>query len=66
MTTESVLTEEQLIRQATDALVDKLGVVETTRFLALKRRKRVDSVTRHRQWQEGLDKEEFLDEVFQN
>lgn len=65
MTTETVLTEEQLVRQATDALIDKLGIVEATRFLALKRRERMESVERHRQWQEGLDRDEFFGEVFQ-
>lgn len=36
MATKTVLTEEQLIRQATDALIDKLGIMEATRFLSLK------------------------------
>jgi len=64
MTTEIVLTEEQLIRQATDALIDKLGIMEATRFLTLKHQGRLESVERHRLWQSGLDKAEFLDEVF--
>ena len=29
------MTEEQLIRQATDALIDNLGIMEATRFLTL-------------------------------
>lgn len=64
MTTETVMTEEQLIRQATDALIDKLGIMEAIRFLSLKRQGRLESVERHRLWQSGLDKEEFFDEVF--
>lgn len=44
MTTETVLTEEQLVRQATDALIDKLGIVEATRFLSLRRRQRIESI----------------------
>jgi len=64
MTTETVLTEEQLVQRATNVLIDKLGVVEATRFLALKSRGRLESVERHRQWQDGLDRDEFFGEVF--
>ena len=64
MTTKTVLTEEQLIRQATDALIDRLGLMEATRFLSLKHQGRLESVERHRLWQSGLDKEEFFDKVF--
>jgi hypothetical protein len=64
MTTETVMTEEQLIRQATDALIDNLGIMEATRFLTIKRQGRLESVERHRLWQSGLDKEGFFDEVF--
>lgn len=64
MTTETLLTEEQLIRQATDVLIDNLGLMEATRFLSLKHQGRLDSVERHRLWQSGLDKDEFFDKVF--
>jgi hypothetical protein len=63
--TESVLmTEEQLISQAVNALIDKLGILETTRFLALKSEDKLDSVEWHRKWQAQLDKNAFFDEVF--
>ncbi|MDD5035236.1 MAG: hypothetical protein PHE55_10790 [Methylococcaceae bacterium] len=58
------MTEEQLIRLATDALIDKLGLMEATRFLTLKHHGRIESVERHRAWQSGLDKEAFFDEIF--
>jgi len=62
---ESILmTEEQLITQAVNALIDKLGILEATRFLALKSEGKLDSVEWHRQWQAQLDKETFFDEVF--
>ena len=64
MTTETVMPEEQLIRQATDALINNLGIMEATRFLAIKNQNRIESVERHRLWQSGLDKEDFFDEVF--
>jgi len=64
MNTETVMTEEQLIRQAVDALIESLGMMEATRFLAIKRESRLESVDRHRLWQSELDKEKFFDEVF--
>ena len=45
MTTETLLTEEQLICQTTDALIDKLGLMEATRFLRLKHQGRMDRGT---------------------
>lgn len=56
--------EEQLITKAVDVLVKELGPVEASRFLALPRKKRVESVKRHRQWQAQLQEEEFFDRVF--
>jgi len=64
MTTETVLAEEQLIRQAIDALIDKLGIMEATRFLTLKHQGCLESVERHRLWQSGLHKERFFAEIF--
>lgn len=56
--------EEQLITKAVDVLVKELGPVEASRFLALPRKKRMESVKRHRQWQAQLQQEEFFDRVF--
>ena len=64
MNTETVIIEEHLIRQAIDALIESLGIMEATRFLAIKRESRLESVDRHRLWQSELDKDKFFDEVF--
>ncbi len=64
MKTESVMTEEQLIRQAIDALIESLGIMEATRFLTIKRESRLESMDRHRLWQSELDKDTFFDEIF--
>lgn len=56
--------EEQLITKAVHVLVKELGLVEASRFLTLPRKKRVESVKRHRQWQAQLRQEEFFDRVF--
>lgn len=64
MTSDNILTEEQLVKQATDILIDKLGFVETARFMALTSGARVESVERHRTWQATLEKDRFFDDVF--
>ncbi len=58
------LQEEELIRRAVEALLRTLGPVETTRFLDLARSRPLDSVQRHRVWQESLDKDAFFQQVF--
>jgi hypothetical protein len=64
MTSDSILTEERLAKPATDILVDKLGLVEAVRFMALTSSGRVESVKRHRVWQATPEKDKFFDEVF--
>jgi hypothetical protein len=56
--------EEQLITKAVDVLVKELGLVEASRFLALPKKRRIESVKRHRQWQAQLRQEEFFDRIF--
>ena len=56
--------EEKLITKAVDVLVKELGPVEASRFLALPKKKRIESVKRHRQWQAQLRQAEFFDRVF--
>jgi len=56
--------EEELLKKAISILTDKLGPVETSRFLSMQRAKRTESVKRHRDWQSKLDKEEFFISVF--
>lgn len=64
MKAHTYLPEDEMVRRALDALMAALGPVETTRFLTLARQKRVDSVKRHRQWQDTVDKDQFFDQVF--
>lgn len=56
--------EELLITEAINVLVKELGPVEAGRFLSLQKKKRIESVERHRKWQSALDKEKFFDQVF--
>jgi len=58
--------EKQLITKAVNVLVNELGPVEASRFLALPKKKRIESVKRHRQWrgQGQIQQAEFFDRVF--
>jgi hypothetical protein len=64
MSTTRYLTEEELIKQGIEALMKALGPIETARFLAMPRARRIESVKRHRQWQTTLEREAFFDQVF--
>ena len=56
--------EEQLVAKAVEILINELGPVEASRFLSLPKKKRLESVKHHRQWQSQLNKDEFFDSVF--
>jgi hypothetical protein len=64
MKASTFINEEQLISKAIDALISKLGPVETNRFLSLVKKKKVESVKRHHQWQAKLNKEQFFETIF--
>jgi hypothetical protein len=64
MKAQTFTDEEQLISKAVDILIKELGPVEAGRFLALPKNKRIESVKRHRQWQNQLLREQFFDSVF--
>jgi hypothetical protein len=42
----------------------ELGPAEKVRFITMPRKKRMESVKRHRGWQKYLDKDHFFQEVF--
>ncbi len=56
--------EEVVIRKAMEVLIKELGPVEAIRFINLPKRKRLESVRRHREWQKLLNKDRFFNEVF--
>ena len=60
------ISTDRLFRQAIDILMEKLGPVETNRFLSFPAKERLESVRRHRKWQSKLDKETFFNESFGN
>ena len=64
MRTEKYMDEEIVIERGVRVLIKELGPVEALRFVNLPKKKRMESVRRHREWQKLLDKKRFFDEVF--
>jgi len=64
MRTEKYMDEEIVIERGVRVLIKELGPVEALRFMNLPKKKRMESVRRHREWQKLLDKKRFFDEVF--
>ena len=58
------MNEEVVIKKAIEVLIKELGPVEAIRFINIPKRKRMESIKRHRKWQQMLDKSMFFDEVF--
>jgi hypothetical protein len=52
------------MKKGIEILFRELGNVDAIRFLSIPRKKRVESVKRHRDWQRTLDKDAFFDEIF--
>jgi hypothetical protein len=46
--------------KAAEILIEKPGEVEAIRVFTLPKKNRMESVERHRSWQESLNKEEFF------
>ncbi len=64
MNTAKYMDEEKVIKRGIGALIRELGPIEAIRFINIHRQKRLESVKRHRQWQQTLDKDEFFNQVF--
>jgi len=56
--------EETVIKKAIEVLIKELGPVETIRFINIPKKRRMESVKRHQQWQKTLNKDRFFNEVF--
>jgi hypothetical protein len=58
------INEDELFNKAIRLLTEKLGPLETSRFLSIASKKRMESVKRHQQWQSKLNKEKLFKEIF--
>jgi len=64
MRTVRYMDEELVIRKGIDLLMKGLGPLEAIRFINISRDAKIDSVKRHRKWQQQLKKDDFFDAVF--
>lgn len=58
------MNEEVVIKKSIEVLIKELGPVEAIRFINMPKRKRMESIKRHKKWQQMLDKSMFFDEIF--
>ena len=65
MSATRYMDDEQMVKKAVKALIGAVGPIEANRFISMPRRKRMESVKRHREWQKRLNKEEFFGKVFE-
>jgi hypothetical protein len=56
--------DNDLLQKGIEILFRELGKVDAIRFLTIPRKKRVESVKRHRNWQQSLNKDTFVNEIF--
>jgi hypothetical protein len=60
----SSISDDALVERAVTILVRELGSIDAGRFLAMPSPQRMESIRRHRAWQQGLDQARFFDQVF--
>jgi hypothetical protein len=56
--------DNDLMKKGIKILFRELGNIDAVRFLSIPREKRFESVKRHRDWQQTLDKDTFFGEIF--
>ena len=56
--------DEKLLKQGVDILMEKLGTIETSRFLSFTPQKWIESVKRHQSGNPNSSKKEFLNNSF--
>jgi hypothetical protein len=64
MNTNEFINEEELFEKAIRLLTEKFGPLETSRFLSISGKKRMESVKRHHLWQAKLNKDNFFKDIF--
>lgn len=64
MSTIKYMDEEIVIKKAMKVLIKELGPVEAIRFINIPKKKRIESIRHHKEWQKLLNKDKFFDEVF--
>lgn len=64
MSLTKMMPDKELVKKVTEILFKELGYNDAIRFLSMPGEQRIESVERHRKWQNSLEKEKFFNEVF--
>jgi hypothetical protein len=64
MKSNNVIQENTLIHKALTVLIKNFGVLETNRFLSIINNKKIDSIKRHQNWQDQLNKDDLFKKIF--
>ncbi|MEI7695740.1 MAG: hypothetical protein WCI64_08880 [Chlorobium sp.] len=64
MSLTKMMPDKELIKKVTEILFRELGYTDAIRFLSLPKEQKMESVERHRNWQNTLDKDKFYNDIF--
>lgn len=64
MSITKLMPDKDLIKKVTKILFKELGYANAVRYLSLPKEEKLESVKRHRNWQDTLDKDTFFNDVF--
>ncbi|NTW70443.1 MAG: hypothetical protein HGB23_11490 [Chlorobiaceae bacterium] len=64
MSITKLMPDKDLIKKVTEILFKELGYANAVRYLSLPKEEKVESVKRHRIWQDSLEKDKFFNDVF--
>ena len=64
MSLTKMMPDKELIKKVTEILFRELGYTDAIRLLSLPKEQKMESVERHRNWQNTLDKDKFYSDIF--
>ncbi|TLU82010.1 MAG: hypothetical protein FDX21_10235 [Chlorobium sp.] len=59
-----MMPDKELTKKVTEILFRELGYSDAIRFLSLPKEQKMESVERHRNWQNTLDNDNFYNDIF--
>ena len=64
MSLTKMMPDKELIKKVTEILFRELGYTDAIRLLSLPKEQKMESVERHRNWQNTLDIDKFYNDIF--
>lgn len=64
MSLTQMMPDKELTKKVTEILFRELGYSDAIRFLSLPKEQKMESVERHRNWQNTLDNDNFYNDIF--